>query len=168
MAAPPSAHYHDCDCLSSAIHMTERDSTLRKRRRQSDGGPLLNDTSHRPPKKQKFAHPARPPPSFYDRLSKLPLTKRVLEEFDRRSDESAQTSYSLPQARVHCPEHKDASKPAVEYLRRSSPTRLQHIKRWARTGGPDLSDLRGVGPRHSLLDARANVAFRSSAHPTRH
>ncbi|KAJ9161135.1 Ribonuclease H-like protein [Coniochaeta hoffmannii] len=90
---------------------------LRKRPRADD---LSQD--HRPNKKIKPTgelHHRNFPPEFWDGLSKVPLTRRVLRELDRRN--SAQTA-------------PGPATPAVYTTDRS---------RFARHGGPDLRHLRG-------------------------
>ena len=70
-------------------------------------------------------------PGLYDHLSNIRLTKRALKEFDRRID-------LLPKP-VHltAPAQTDALP-----LRRGEI--LADLQRFARNGGPDLSDLRGI------------------------
>lgn len=62
--------------------------------------------------------------SFWDILSRVWLTSRALREFDRRTELQATPTSNDP----HCKPHVDAAQ----------------LKRFARRGGPDLSDLRGV------------------------
>lgn len=76
-----------------------------------------------------------PPPHFWDNLSHIPLVKRALRELDRRNNTNQPPEQDL-----------EASRPS-----RGDPRQLetgikyQDISRFSRTGGPDLSDLRGVG-----------------------
>lgn len=129
-----------CRSLMCPFHMTERSSSPLKRRRDSHQGP--------PPKRQKPTHPERPPPAFWDNLSKIPLTRAALEELDRRNAESASSTSLIPTRRSVT--RRAAAKgsvdyqPAAKYVLESTQARLQEIKRWARTGGLDLSDLIGV------------------------
>lgn len=60
------------------------------------------------------------PPEFYDRLSKIWLTTRALRELDRRNRLS----------RKERPRNYDRSLPS--------------LSRYARHGGPDLTEIRGV------------------------
>ena len=57
--------------------------------------PSSSERSQHQPKKQKFSHPARPPPSFWDNLSEIPLTENALHELDRRNRDSTQSTHSL-------------------------------------------------------------------------
>lgn len=69
------------------------------------------------------------PPSFWNTLSRVRLTRSALTEFDRRlaQKEDVQTEYT------HTVN--------VEYPQGRA---LQRLKRMARHGGPDLSHIRGV------------------------
>jgi hypothetical protein len=90
-----------------------------------------------------------PPPAFWDNLSKVWLTRRALEELDRRNAQSAsnqspvQPRVKKPRTRSAVREFKQKAQPAVPKLvdRYSDQGYLQ---RFARHGGPDLSDLKGV------------------------
>ncbi|KAK5651051.1 hypothetical protein OQA88_1055 [Cercophora sp. LCS_1] len=93
-----------------------------KRKRQ---GQASERSQHQPKKQKKLSHPARPPPSFWDNLSEIPLTKSALHELDRRNRNSA---------------HPVTRRVTAELLARRVPICL---KRFARQGGPDLSHLRG-------------------------
>ncbi|KAK1506521.1 uncharacterized protein CCOS01_16573 [Colletotrichum costaricense] len=72
------------------------------------------------------------PPEFWDGLSKIEPTHRALKEFDRRT--------RIPRLRS-C---TAASNRPDEHAA-STTTSYQDLSRFARHGGPDLSDLRGVG-----------------------
>lgn len=75
-----------------------------------------------------------PPPQFWDNLSHIPLVKRALRELDRRN--------STTQLRGQDPE---VSRPSPGDPRQlGAGINQQDIRRFSRTGGPDLSDLRGV------------------------
>lgn len=115
--------------------------------------------SQLPSKKQKLInHPSGShlPPAFYDNLSKIHLTRDALKELDRRNTQSVPPSHHSLYRRSHRPitrqtvahrkEKEDSWKPTqpiADFLTRSV-GRLQEIKLFARHGGPDLSDLRGV------------------------
>ncbi|KAI3337310.1 hypothetical protein HD806DRAFT_518208 [Xylariaceae sp. AK1471] len=47
---------------------------------------------------QRFSHPTRPPPAFWDNLSKIPLIRSALRELDRRNLENLSYSYRHSQA----------------------------------------------------------------------
>ncbi|KAK7906459.1 hypothetical protein PG985_016196 [Apiospora marii] len=91
----------------------------RKRSQTPTSESLPNDVDRRPRKKPKHLHPSRPPPRFWDNLSKTPLIRDELGEVNRRNA------------------------PASAYLEESTPAHLRRTKRFSWKGGPDLSDLRG-------------------------
>ena len=98
-------------------------ATTRKRARPSDG---INDGSGlKRPRLQSKIHSA----AFYDSLSKIYLTRRALKEHDRRESHRA-----------------EIQRPAQPLRQSGIPTDAKAIKRFARHGGPDLRDLRGVSP----------------------
>lgn len=68
------------------------------------------------------------PPEFYDTLSKISLTRRALKELNRRN-RASRSHPSLPL-------------PSASALSCTRPSR--DLGRFARHGGPDLRDLRGV------------------------
>lgn len=78
-------------------------------------------------KKQKVKHPSGSllPAAFWDSLSKVWLTHNALRELDRRN-----TQISAIQA--------------TQSLRPVTSNDGKDIRRFARQGGPDLSELRGV------------------------
>ncbi|KAK5442639.1 hypothetical protein LTS15_010957 [Exophiala xenobiotica] len=92
-------------------------------------------------KKQKSlsesrALPRHRPPSFWDTLSRIRLSRGALREFDRRNiQETDQPPCTLI--------------PKVEYPIGRARLRL---KRFARSGGPDLSHLRGLASLPPILD----------------
>lgn len=106
-------------------------------------------------KRRKRSHPSgsRLPPAFWDNLSKIDLTRRALEELDRRNTQAAldsQPPYQRPARRITrhvLAELKKSAQPLTppaEYLCHCGTSGLRNIKRTARHDGPDLSDLRGV------------------------
>ena len=89
----------------TGYHMPEAQlSNPRKRRNPERLTPQQNKTSQHVSKKQKRSHPngSQLPPAFWDNLSKIDLTKRALEELDRRSTQAAPNS-QLPYPRSHQP-----------------------------------------------------------------
>jgi len=68
-----------------------------------------------------------PPPAFWDSLSKVWLTRRALRELDRRNQSESRAHASAP-----------APRPDRQFSRRKA------LQRFARHGGPELGDLRGV------------------------
>jgi len=76
---------------------------------------------------------------FYDSLSQVWLTRRALKEFDRRTSHISQPSPVAPYRRGHQGVCKTL------------------IQRFARHGGPDLRNLRGVGENCQSLLIIANL-----------
>lgn len=75
-----------------------------------------------------------PPPQFWDNLSHIPLVKRALRELDRRNNTA--------QLREEDPEFWRPSPGDPRQL--GAGINHRDIRRFSRTGGPDLIDLRGV------------------------
>lgn len=80
-------------------------------------------------KNRKIEHPSGSllPPAFWDNLSEFWLTSNALRELDRRNKQA--TANVAPERQFLKPVTRNEAKP---------------IQRFARQGGPDLSDLRGV------------------------
>jgi hypothetical protein len=119
-----------------------------QRKRQRTEHPQLHS------KRQKLSHQSASHSSsdFWDDLSKIWLTKYALRELDRRNAKLPQQS--LHQQRLHRPvtrkflaelkkPHK-STQSASNFLRSCTAKTLKDIWVFARHGGPDLSDLRGV------------------------
>ncbi|RSL66074.1 hypothetical protein CEP54_003886 [Fusarium duplospermum] len=85
------------------------------------------------------------PPEFYDRLSKVHLSRRALKELNRRT--RARRSPASPPA-----------SPIRHALLRTRTSR--ELARFARHGGPDLRDLRGYP--HPPIDNQHSVAMSAS------
>jgi len=99
----------------------------RKRKLTVDAA-ATTDPDHQPLVKRR--RPSRQsrsgtPPEFWDNLSRIPLCRRALREFNRRRARSP-----VPQP----PVQSDIDGELVKQL-----------KRFARRGGPSLRDIRGVG-----------------------
>jgi hypothetical protein len=158
-AAPdPSPYLRESgDSVVDACHMCEpQPSYPRKRPRPED--PPLYEISRPVLKKQRVSHPSgsHPPPEFWDNLSKICLTKHALRELDRRNARAARRPRSR-YPRLHRPvtrgalaewtkreENWQPTRPADGSVTYCTPSRLGDIQLFARRGGPDLSDLRGV------------------------
>ena len=113
-------------------------------------------------KRQKLGHPTVPPPSFWDRLSEVPLCRSALRELDRRNkqrDPGRENAKVDPDsihrrsrrlrarriaARRTAADDNDHRQPADRFLSHCAPTILKRVRRLATHGGPDLTDLRGV------------------------
>jgi hypothetical protein len=129
------------------LQPAEIQSGLRLSRTKLHSTSLRNKTRSHPSGSQL-------PPAFWDNLSKIDLTKRALEELDRRNTQAALSSrppYPRPITRRVLAELKKSSQPltpTIKYLCHRGTRVLKNIKQTARHGGPDLSDLRGVRGRH--------------------
>lgn len=111
-------------------------------------------------KRRKLDHPTTgsQPAAFWDNLSKIWLTKNALRELSQRNSQPAS---SLP-----CSQYQRARRPvtrnflvelkrtrrvtqsASAFLHCCEPGTLKDVKLFARYGGPDLSDLKGVSLRN--------------------
>ena len=104
-------------------------SNLRKRQRET----RPSDISQALLKKPKNSHLTtghKAPGTFWDNLSKIWLTRRALDELDRRNSQVATPSTLVPPDRSS---HRSFSRDTAA-----------DVRIFARHGGPDLSDLRGV------------------------
>jgi hypothetical protein len=124
----------------SQFSSTHYERPLKRKRPNETSG---NDTQHIN-KKRKPHHPPGPPPSFWVNLSGSLLTKNALRELDRRNT----TKYlagSLSPSHRSCGKREDACPyQAHKFLEQISSTDWAQLKRFARHGGPNLKDLRGV------------------------
>ena len=127
--APP--HLYPSALLTYALMYALEKPKSRKRPRSSqESGDLVQESLS---KKQKpfpknHARPYDHPPSFWDTLSKIHLTRRALREFDRRNIQEAHQQICIIPSKLNYPKGR---------------ARLR-LKRLAQRGGPDLSHLRGV------------------------
>lgn len=96
----------------------------------------LDEPSLQSAKKQKLSPPApsQSPSGFWDNLSRVWLTRNALRELDRRNS----------QRTIVGEEDLLVRRPANDFLHYCSPQQLREIKRYARRGGPDLCEIRGV------------------------
>lgn len=132
-----------------------------KRQRSAQQTSQLNETPQSLPKRKKvtLSHRegrSRTPPAFYDNLSKIWLTKGALRELDRRnaqSDSSSLHRKSLKSSTRHTDQEQDyrSIQPVHEFFRHCTSRCPEDIKQFARHGGPDLLDLRGVCTHKFLL-----------------
>ena len=107
----------------------------RKRRRTSQEPTDIEQVPVAKKQKSILENPVRPhhrPPSFWDTLSKVRLSRSALTEFDRRNIQETCQPYSI-------------LTPVAKYPNGRA---RQRLKRFARRGGPDLSRLRGVSLSH--------------------
>lgn len=105
-----------------------------KRTRQQAGDLSSESLPRKPPAKRIKTRTWESPPEFWDRLSKIALTHGALRELDRRTELSRT---GLPRSR-----HSLACTTSPFKVTRAL---TRALTRLANDGGPDLSDLRGVG-----------------------
>jgi hypothetical protein len=145
-------------CADAAISLTQMHTpnpVLSQKRHHSDV-PDLHETQQER-KKQKVNHPtgSQPPSVFWDNLSKVWLTRNALRELDRRNNQAARSAHKQRQRQVLKPltraalakwkkENLQTIQPAVDFLNCCTSRCLKDIQEFARLGGPDLSELRGV------------------------
>ena len=115
-------------CISFVVVHEERHQ--RKQLRDEDEQPQSM-------KRRKAAFSSGYPPQFWDTLSKVRLTRRALREIDRRSAQSR----SAPVMNV------TGTATSRRILRSDS----HRLEKFAKDGGPDLSTLRGVSTRLSIV-----------------
>ncbi|KAI4148515.1 MAG: hypothetical protein L6R39_002779 [Caloplaca ligustica] len=100
--------------------------TLKRQLHETHADPSsLSQSSAKRQKRDHHHQRHRTPPSFYDNLSRLWLTPRVLREFDRRT-----VWPSVPAA----PSYPTTKEITIDDAK---------LKRFARQGGPSLVDIRG-------------------------
>lgn len=123
--------------------------------------PTSDHSSSAPNKRARHTYSSEDqyPPAFWDDLSTIHLTKRALRELDRRNAliaPKAPPSSSPPSLggrppvptlhrpipRGVLPELNDCT--ATDFLDRCGKESVKAIKQLARSGGPDLTTLRGV------------------------
>lgn len=92
---------------------------------------MSSPSRQHPRRKRRVYHP---PPQFWDKLTKLWLTKSALRENNRRILSLSSSRTFFTKSYTFAP----------DFLRSCPATCLQEIRRLSRCGGPDLSDLRHV------------------------
>ncbi|KAL9609758.1 MAG: hypothetical protein Q9167_005502 [Letrouitia subvulpina] len=116
-----------------------------KRQRTSGPAPVSKPLPAPPSKRRKVYHyPTTPPPEFYDRLSRQWLTLLTLQEWNRRTST------------------QDVTWPINHHQIPSLPS---SVERFARQGGPDLTDLRGC--RNQLSQPAQGVRSMSTSQNSR-
>lgn len=104
-------------------------------------------------KRQKLNSTGYQPPAFWDSLSKIWLTKDALRELNRRNNQPASSQPRSQHRRARAVTrnflaerkgNRRITRSASDFLRHCEPGTLKDIKLFARHGGPDLSDLKGV------------------------
>jgi hypothetical protein len=147
---------------STISSMPELQSPNPRKRQRTEPSLQQNEIWRSASKRQKRnLNGSQPPPAFWDNLSKTWLTKGALRELDRRNAQtiikSPRSPYQRPVTRTFLAEWKRNHQPtqsvddyhqptqcADHFFRSSGRRLLEDIKLFARNGGPDLSDLRGV------------------------
>ncbi|EED23188.1 conserved hypothetical protein [Talaromyces stipitatus ATCC 10500] len=130
---PLTRHYHQEESLPATFcdhrHPMHTERSIRSRKRSLSEQIPADAPPEQLLKKQKVKHPSGSllPAAFWDNLSKVWLTHNALRELDRRN-----TQISAIQA-------TRSSRPVTSKDRKD-------IRRFARQGGPDLSELRGYPP----------------------
>jgi hypothetical protein len=149
-------------------------SNPRKRQRTEPLALQPNGTSQPQLKRQKLNHPttrSQLPAAFWDNLSKIWLTKTALRELNRRNSRPASSQPRSQHRRVRRPVTRNflaelkrnrlVTQSASDFLHHCEPRTLIDIKRFARNGGPDLSELKGVSiTRYPSTSAEADDAIK--------
>ena len=123
--------------------MSVAQAAPRKRKRSSPDACEAENTSHISSKRQKIDESTRQARRttrdlFWDTLSKVRLTPRALRQFDRRNAvQSREQRCTLDSELSPC-------KRSFIDISHLSAVSLENLKRFARRGGPSLTDLRGV------------------------
>jgi hypothetical protein len=118
------------------FYMSEAQFSNPRKRQRTEQHPLPSPPpSKRQKELQHHSHGYIDSPAFWDNLSKIWLTKHTLRELNRRN--AKPLPYSPP---------RRALQPVTQnfFAGNCTPETLKSIKLFARHGGPDLSDLRGV------------------------
>ncbi|KAL4958950.1 uncharacterized protein BDV14DRAFT_194195 [Aspergillus stella-maris] len=105
---------------------------------------------------QRKHHSFDPPPLFWDKLTKLWLTKSALREANRRNKPLSLDQGTFSSSHTF----------AANFLRNCSPTCLQEIKEFSRCGGPDLSDIRNYPAPADFCQYSTGPSNASSEHFT--
>ena len=143
-------------CKQSDLMSVVQDVPPRKRKRSSLDACEVDNTPHISSKRQRVDENTREAryaarDRFWDTLSKVWLTPRALREFDRRNAvrERKQT-YTTAVGRWPC----NRSPIDISQLTVAS---LKNLKRFARRGGPSLTDLRNVSRKTNYGKTKAYV-----------
>lgn len=88
--------------------------------------------------------PKRSASTYWDNLSKIWLTKDALEELCRRNNIQEKTHSRSYERRQPAPPPKPKERFVTDLLRDSSAEYINAVKKFSKSGGPDLTDLRNV------------------------
>ena len=136
--------------LQNAHKCKAAELSMSQNKNYSEGGSKIQKRNH--PSASQF------PPEFWDNLSKIDLTRRALQELDRRNVQSVLRSQSItpsssssssrppvaPHAAFRRRKDPQPIRKPTEYPSRCEKANFGGIQRFARHGGPALFDLRGV------------------------
>ena len=124
-----------------------------KRRRAGSGSQSDKCCSRKKPKLDHASSTFCYPPHFFDNLSHIFLTKDALKELNQRNS-PPHVQYLRPVTRAYSASTKRRLKPEIE-IALAKPTKAHKL--YARHGGPDLQDLRGVRDVHLILAIIVNI-----------
>ncbi|KAF7503146.1 hypothetical protein GJ744_004288 [Endocarpon pusillum] len=153
--------------------MPELQPSNPRKRQRTEQHPLQHGTSQPP------TTGSQPPAAFWDSLSKIWLTKSALREVNRRNSRPSSPPRSQYQ-RARRPVTRNFlaeltrnrhTQSASDFLHHCEPRTLIDIKRFARNGGPDLSELKGlrepVDPLNHIMSSRGRKRSLASTLDTR-
>jgi hypothetical protein len=149
---PPTNRYHlimtDDNLVINDSYMSEAQLSNLCKRQHTEQHPLPSPPLSKRQKKLYHSLGYIEPPAFWDSLSKIWLTKDALRELDRRNTPSRLLYHQArrPITRNFLAEQRNTHRriSVKDPLSHCSPSRVKDIKRFARYGGPNLSDLIGV------------------------
>lgn len=120
-----------------------------KRRRVESSSPPDESYPRKEPKLDHATSNCSYPPHFFDKLSHIFLTKDALRELNRRNS-PPHVHYRRPVTHGYSASKERREKPEIETaLVLPEPTKAHKL--YARRGGPDLQNLRGVCNAHLSL-----------------
>ena len=125
-----------------------REQRLSKPRKRAISDPPLCSIEASPVllKKRKIIHPngPQPPAEFWDNLTEIPLTSGALKEADRRNVQELRRGRTTRRCVATGPRDQTITRVAEDFLSDCTPKDLRELRVFARRGGPDLLDIRGV------------------------
>lgn len=127
-------------------------SYSRKRQRTEQLPSHLDEVSQPEPKRQRYSFDEfQPPLAYWNHLSKIWLTERALRELDRRNSQRSVIPPHSAFQQIRRPITRSIRSEVKNHQSHSAQNRIlclsqksPKLKEFARRGGPDLSDLRGV------------------------
>ncbi|KAI0120608.1 hypothetical protein BJ170DRAFT_704721 [Xylariales sp. AK1849] len=131
-----------------------RPSRSQNRKKRADDPPQEQASSKRPESIDTLHRPSNFPPEFYDNLSKVWLTRRALQEHDRRNENI------LPSKPVAGLVRSRGTKLAA-FARLGVPDRVVFVS----SGGPDLSDFQGYPEPTNITRTMASTSSSVTSKP---